>query len=105
MITYIFGKAYAETDKDYIESLFSGGSTCNGYYKRLKKGIYIYNMQHKLVAFVKAPTNGEPAFIVEAYDMPNRKIRYAFGLATDTKQFLDAPDSYTARLENLAALF
>lgn len=47
MIT-IGNKKFAESEKEFIESLFEGESTCFGYAKRLKNKIKLFDHQKKL---------------------------------------------------------
>jgi hypothetical protein len=102
MIT-LFSKTYAKNKSEFIRSLFSK-QTCNGFYKQSKKGIHLYNMQKEVIAFIKAPTNGEYAFIVSCYMFKGKK-RYMFGLDTLTEKYLNGPISYKLKIEKLTELF
>jgi hypothetical protein len=103
MIT-LFSKTYAKNKSEFIRSLFSK-QTCNGFYKQSKKGINLYNIQRNVIAFIKAPANGENAFIVSAYKSENGKTRYMQGLSTLTELYLGVPESYKTRTEKLTELF
>lgn len=48
------GKKFALNDKEFIDSLFNKGGTCIGYYKRLKRQVRLYNMQHELIGVINA---------------------------------------------------
>jgi hypothetical protein len=49
MIT-INGYKFAESDEEFIDSLFtSSEGTCAGYAKRYKRHIHLYNMQKELI--------------------------------------------------------
>jgi hypothetical protein len=100
----LFNKTYAKNNSEFVNSLFSK-QTCNGYYKQNEKGITIYNIQHDIIAFIKAPVNGEYAFIVSAYKSENGKTRYMFGLDTLTEKYLSCPVSYKTKTEKLTELF
>jgi hypothetical protein len=99
----LFGKTYAKNNSEFVNSLFSK-QTCNGFYKQNEKGITLYNIQNELIAFIKAPINGEYAFIVSAYKSEN-KTRYMFGLSTLTDLYLNVPESYKIKTEKLTELF
>lgn len=99
----LFGKTYAKNNSEFVSSLFAK-QTCNGFYKQNKKGIYLYDIQNELIAFIKAPANGEPAFIVSAHDFEGRP-RYMSGLSTATERYLNCPVSYRLKIEQLTELF
>ena len=90
-------------NSEFVNSLFSK-QTCNGYYKQSKKGISLHNLQNEVIAFIKAPTNGENAFIVSTYKSEN-KTRFMFGLDTLTELYLGVPESYKTKIEKLTELF
>jgi hypothetical protein len=82
------GKEFAKNDKEFINSLFSygGKGTCSGYYKKTKRGVYLYNMRKELFAFMKA--DSKFTGIVTAYKHNDGKIYYMNALASDVERFL-----------------
>ena len=51
MIT-INGKKFAESENEFIDSLFSPDGTCVGFAKRMKRSIYIEDHQHNRVGVI-----------------------------------------------------
>lgn len=51
MIT-VNGKKFAKTQKEFMETLFSDAGTANGFYKVLKNGVRLYNIQNEPFAFI-----------------------------------------------------
>ena len=45
-------KKFAETEKEFVESLFSSTGTCTGYAKRYKRKIMLYNAQHVIIGAI-----------------------------------------------------
>ena len=45
-------KKFAETEKEFVESLFSSTGTCTGYAKRCKRKVMLYNMQHVIIGAI-----------------------------------------------------
>ena len=45
-------KKFAETEKEFIDSLFCSGGTCTGYAKRCKRKVMLYNMQHVIIGAI-----------------------------------------------------
>ena len=80
------GKKYARNNEEFTNSLFDADGTCNGYYKRIKGGVQLFNMQRELTAFIVDNSHGE-RFIVSA-GMSNGRARYMFGTSTQTEQWL-----------------
>lgn len=59
------GKKYALNDDEFVNTLFDADGTANGFYKRVKNGVKLYDMQHNLTAFIVAnPKQGY--FVVSA---------------------------------------
>lgn len=82
MIT-INNHKFARNEKEFLESLFTGGETCYGYYRTVKHGVKLMNMQNELFAFIKV--NGNSAFAVSA-SISNGKARYMFStMSVDDK--------------------
>lgn len=79
------GKKYAKNDAEFTESLFTD-QTCNGYYKKTRNGIQLFNMRHELVAFIVNNT-AQGHFVVSA-TMYSTKPRYMFGLSSHTADYL-----------------
>lgn len=48
------GKAFAESDKEFTESLFNpiNGNTCVGYAKRLKRQVKLFDHQNNLIGVI-----------------------------------------------------
>ena len=46
------GYKYAETEGEFIDSLFDGKYTCYGYAKRFKRKIMFYNKDYKAIACI-----------------------------------------------------
>lgn len=80
------GKKYAKNDAEFVESLFDASGTCNGYYKRIKGGVQLFNMQRELTAYIVDRSDLE-RFIVSA-GMHDGKARYMYGLSTSAEQWL-----------------
>ena len=80
------GKKYARNDAEFTASLFDASGTCNGFYKRIKGGVQLFNMQRELTAFIVDRSNLE-RFVVSA-GMANGRARYMFGLSTAAEQWL-----------------
>ena len=81
------GKKYAKNNDEFLNSLFEAGGTCNGFYKKLKKGIRIFNMQHELMAFIV--NNGyNERFVVSARLTDTNKPRYLFSLTDSDECYL-----------------
>lgn len=89
------GKKYAKNDAEFLDSLFDPSGTCNGYYKRLKHGVKLYNMQRELTAYIVDRSPLE-RFIVSA-GMHDGKARYMYGLSTAAEQWLGVAENTFAR--------
>ena len=81
-------KEFAKNDKEFVSSLFSvgGKGTCSGFYKKTKRGVYLYNVQNELFAFMKA--DDKFTGIVTAYKNNDGKTYYMNALASDTEKWL-----------------
>ena len=81
-------KEFAKNDKEFLDSLFScgGKGTCSGYYKKTKKGVYLYNMRKELFAFMKS--DDKFTGIVSAYKHADGKTYYMQALSSDVERFL-----------------
>lgn len=80
------GKKFAKTKSEFVGSLFEGGSTCAGYYKRTKTGIQFFDHQHNLRAFAVVRGASE-RFIVSAGSTDNGP-RYMFSTDSLTEKWL-----------------
>ena len=69
------GKRYAKNKSEF-------GPMCNGYYRRIRNGLQIFNTQRELTAFIH-----EQGFVVNAF-MYEGRARYQFGTSEETEIFL-----------------
>jgi hypothetical protein len=84
------GKQYAKNDKEFVDTLFTSGNTANGFYKKGKSGIKLYNMQKELIAFIKRDSS---PFIVNAYTYAgDGKDRYMFSTSSTVEIYLSIYD-------------
>ena len=77
-------KKYAKNDKEFTESLFQTGGTCNGFYKLTKRGVYLYNMQNEVQCFIRFHND---RMIMQCTLQPNGKKWYSY-LQDATEQWL-----------------
>jgi hypothetical protein len=68
----IKGHKFAETDTEFTDSLFTD-KTCSGYAKRLKRNIYLMNMQKQKTGFIN--THG---VIGSCREMENGKVWHSY---------------------------
>ena len=68
-------KKYAANESEFTNSLFSTGGTCNGFYKRMKNGFRLFNLQNELIAFVRL--SFEP-MLMSATKQEDSKIWYSY---------------------------
>ncbi len=84
------GKQYAKNDKEFVDTLFTSGNTANGFYKKVKSGIKLYNMQKELIAFIKRDSS---PFVVNAYTYAgDGKDRYMFSTSSTVEIYLSIYD-------------
>jgi hypothetical protein len=83
----INGKHFAQNDAEFLNSLFNAGGTCSGYYKKLKRGIRLYNMQKELFAFVVNNRHSERFFV--SASIVNGKPWYMYALTDKDKHYLE----------------
>lgn len=95
----LYGKKYAKTEKEFTETLFQADGTANGFYKVLKAGIYLSDMQGNERAFVRH--DGLGPVTVAKHD---GKRRYMFSTSTRDEKWLGVPDSYTATVNGAKEL-
>ena len=80
------GKKYAKNNDEFISSLFVAGATCNGFYKRTKNGIRLFDMQNILQGFIVNNKHNE-RFIVSA-SVHDGKVHYMFGASEALEKWL-----------------
>lgn len=68
------GKKFAESEKEFINSLHKSGGTCAGYYKPLKRQVKIMNPAKKLIAVVTCY-----GVLLKASKLEDGKYWYNFG--------------------------
>jgi len=73
MIT-INGKKFAETDAEFVDSLFDADGTCVGYAKRLKHSVKLFDHQHKLIGTIT-----KYGVLAKATPLDNGKVWYSYG--------------------------
>jgi hypothetical protein len=84
------GKKYAKNEKEFTDSLFSGGSTCNGFYKKYKRKIMLYNIQNELIACIV--NNGYSERFIVSASVQNGKPWFMYALCDDTSKYLGLQD-------------
>lgn len=89
------GLKFAKNDAEMVNSLFAGGNTCAGFYKQIKSGFQLLNLQKELFAFV-SPGKG---LVVSAARCANGKPRYLFSTCSLDEKYLNLPESYTATID------
>ena len=67
----INGIKFAETNQEFIASLFQAGGTCSGYIKCLKRRVYLYDAQHNSIGIIN-----KYGVAVEAHCLPSGTIAY-----------------------------
>ena len=84
----IAGKYYAPNKSAMLDTLFNpiNGRTANGYYRRVKHGIRLYNVQGTLFAYI-AMHEARP-FIVSASTLDNGKVWYMQGLSSLDREYM-----------------
>ena len=73
MIT-INGYKFAETEKEFIDSLFHSDGTCYGYAKRTKRAIKFYNQQHEIFGAIN-----QESVVASSRKLDNGKTWYSYG--------------------------
>jgi hypothetical protein len=79
------GKKYAKNDAEFTDSLFTE-QTCTGYYKKMRNGIKLFNIQNELIAFIVNNT-AQGFFVVSASTFENKPY-YSYGLSDSTADYL-----------------
>ena len=80
-------KKYAKNNDEFVSSLFVAGSTWNGFYKKTKNGIRLYDMQNKLQGFIVNNRHNE-RFIVSAGTDSTGKAFFMNGASDALEQWL-----------------
>jgi hypothetical protein len=95
----LYGKKYAKNEKEFTGTLFEKDGTANGFYRVLKAGIYLSDMQGNERAFIRK--DGLGPVTVFRHD---GKRRYMFSTSTRDEQWLGVPKSYMATREGAQGL-
>lgn len=93
MITFN-NKKYAKNDKEFTAALFQAGGTCNGFYKLIKRGVYLYNMQNEVQCFIRFHND---RMIMQCTLKDNGKKWYSY-LQDSTEHWLGLRDSNNNRI-------
>jgi hypothetical protein len=88
MIT-LYGKKYARNEKEFIGTIFEKDGTANGFYRVLKSGIYLSDMQGNERAFIRK--DGLGPVTVSRHD---GKRRYMLSTSTLDEKWMGVPESY-----------
>ena len=102
MIT-INGIKFAKNGKEFVNSLFESDGTCCGYYKRMERGVGLYDMQRNLRVFVVDNKHNEQ-FFVTATMQGNRRIRYMCSTSTQDDKWLGLDKLGYRETSELAAM-
>ena len=90
MITFN-GIKFAKNDKEFTNSLFNEGGTCEGFYKVTKRGVQLLDMQKNIIGFIV--NNGySQRFLVSATRLDGGRIHYMYGTSTQLDRFLNLKD-------------
>ena len=74
------GRVFVANDSAMIDSLFKGGSTAFGYFKKYKRGIELRDIQGEPFAYLCAQSEISP-FWVSASKTSKGKTRYSYGFS------------------------
>lgn len=100
MITFL-GKQYAKNDREMIGTLFTGDRTANGFYRRIKKGIYLQDLQKVDRVFIRSD-----GLFVTCHKTANGRMRYMFATCSaDSKWLGEGPYSCTDAYKQAIELF
>lgn len=92
----INGNKYAETENEFIDSLFSSGGTCSGYAKRRKRDVLFMDHQHIPFGVVNAH-----GVVGSARELDNGRVWYSYGTPS---QFGTMPYSYECSIADSLAV-
>jgi hypothetical protein len=92
----INGKKYAKNEKEFTESLFNSGGTCEGYYKETKRKNYnfikLYGQNRKVFAYIKGG--------IEGYILGTAtESGYMFGLCEKDRKKLGVGEGYGEQID------
>lgn len=87
------GKTFARNDDEFLSSLFTPGGTCTGYYKPIKSGFQLFDMQKNLRAFIST----KERIVVSAHRTAEGRARYMFATSSIEEQWLDLPQGMQAQ--------
>jgi len=84
------GVYFVKSNKELVNSLFTGPKTASGTYKVEKHSILFYNMKGEPIACLCAHDRYSRFFVTTCYNNPpeDKRIRYMFGLADYTRNEL-----------------
>jgi hypothetical protein len=83
----INGQQFAKNDSEFLDSLFTSGSTCVGYYKKTAKGVILMDMHKEVMGYCQ--DNAQFTGVVSASrDKGSKKIRYMFAADSKLKELL-----------------
>jgi len=99
MIT-INGRKFAKNNAEFTSSLFVESGTCFGFYKKVRGGCRLYNMQNELFAFIANNRHGERFFV--SASIHDGKPWYMYALTDKDERFLGF-DSMSLREEHAIA--
>lgn len=88
------GKKFARNNAEFVSSLFGNDGTCIGFYRQIKSGFQLFNLQNELIAFL-SPDRG---LIVSAHKY-NGRARYMFSTCTTVEKYLELPESYAETIK------
>lgn len=89
------GKMFAETDKEFIDSLFLNGGTCVGYAKRNKKSVTLLNMQKEKIGVIN-----QYGVLCCATKQPDGKYWYSHATIKEIGEY----SSYMRKVEECRAI-
>jgi len=100
----INGNKFAESEDEFIDSLFTSGGTCVGYAKRMKRGIMFFNHQYDIFACCVNNKHNEQFFV--SASKRDKVTHYMFGMSDNDEATLGiAGMGYRAKMELASSLF
>jgi len=86
----LYGKKYAATESQAIDSLFERDGTVNGLYRLASGGIVLSDLQGRDVAFIRRDGLGP----VTVSRDPRGRLRFMHGLDSLSAAWLGLPEKY-----------
>jgi hypothetical protein len=86
----LYGKKYAATESQAVDSLFERDGTVNGFYKLASGGIVLSDLQGRDVAFIRRDGLGP---VTVSRDTEGR-LRFMHGLDSLSAAWLGLPEKY-----------